>query len=105
MVVAANNGLDQQSGNEFDKSAYFSGALEEAVDTGHVPQARLDNMVLRILRTMFDKGVVDQPVAKGGAIDFAAHAQVSQSAAEDGMVLLKNDAKICPCSVMRKRLS
>ncbi len=95
-VAAANNGLDQQSGNEFDKSPYFSGALEEAVNTGHVPQARLDNMVLRILRTMFDKGVVDHPVAEGGAIDFPAHAQVSQSAAEDGMVLLKNDAKILP---------
>jgi beta-glucosidase-like glycosyl hydrolase len=54
-VEAANAGLDQQSGWEFDKSQYFGGALEEAVTNGHVPQARLDNMVFRVLRAMFAK--------------------------------------------------
>jgi len=95
-VAAANNGLDQQSGHEFDKSPYFGGALEEAVKTGAVPQARLDDMVHRILRTMFAKGVVDHPVKEGGAIDFAAHAAVSRQTAEDGMVLLKNEGRILP---------
>ena len=89
-VAAANAGLDQQSGWEFDKSAYFGGALEEAVANGHVAQARLDDMVLRILRTMFARGLVEHPVTPDGAFDLEAHALVSRSDAEDGMVLLKN---------------
>ncbi|RFP27699.1 glycosyl hydrolase [Duganella sp. BJB476] len=103
-VAAANNGLDQESAWEFDKSAYFGNALEEAVANGHVPQARLDNMVFRILRTMFDKGVVDHPVAEGGAIDFAAHALVSRSDAEDGMVLLKNAGGVLPLKAGAKKI-
>jgi beta-glucosidase len=95
-VAAANKGLDQQSGHEFDKSPYFGGALEEAVKTGAVPQARLDDMVYRILRTMFAKGVVDNPVKEGGAIDYKAHAAVSRAAAEEGMVLLKNEGRLLP---------
>ena len=95
-VAAANNGLDQQSGHEFDKSPYFGGALEEAVKTGAVPQSRLDDMVTRILRTMFEKGVVENPVKEGGAIDFAKNGAVSRQTAEEGMVLLKNDNKVLP---------
>ena len=95
-VAAANNGLDQQSGHEFDKSPYFGGALLEAIKTGSVPQARLDDMVVRILRTMFAKGVVENPVKEGGAIDFAKNGAVSRQTAEDGMVLLKNDNRILP---------
>lgn len=95
-VAAANAGLDQQSGHEFDRSPYFAGALEEAVKTGAVPQARLDDMVLRIVRTMFAKGVVDNPVKPGGAIDFARNGAVSRQTAEEGMVLLKNEGGILP---------
>lgn len=95
-VAAANNGLDQQSGHEFDKSPYFGGALQEAIKTGAVPQARLDDMVTRILRAMFAKGVVDNPVKEGGAIDFAKNGAVSRTTAEEGMVLLKNDNRVLP---------
>ena len=95
-VAAANNGLDQQSGHEFDKSPYFGGALEEAVKTGAVAQARLDDMVLRIVRTMFAKGLVDDPLKDGVAIDFDRHGTVSRATAEAGMVLLKNAGRTLP---------
>ncbi|MDM5177313.1 glycoside hydrolase family 3 C-terminal domain-containing protein [Massilia sp. DJPM01] len=95
-VASANNGLDQQSGSEFDKSPYFAGALEEAVKTGSVAQSRFDNMVYRILYAMFDKGVVDHPVKPDGAIDFAAHGLISRTDAEESMVLLKNDGQVLP---------
>ncbi|WP_422984201.1 beta-glucosidase family protein [Undibacterium sp. Ji50W] len=104
-VAAANNGLDQESGWEFDASPYFSGALKEAVTNGAVPQARLDNMLKRILRTMFDKGLFDYPVPKDNAIDFAAHALVSQNGAEEGMVLLKNDANVLPLHKDLKKIA
>lgn len=95
-VAAANSGLDQQSGQEFDKSPYFGGALEEAVENGAVPQKRLDDMVTRIVRTMFAKGVVDNPLKPGAAIDFAANGAVSRQTAEEGMVLLKNEGGLLP---------
>ncbi|MYN39131.1 glycosyl hydrolase [Duganella sp. FT109W] len=103
-VESANAGLDQQSGWEFDKSQYFGGALEEAVVNGHVPQARLDNMVFRILSAMFDKGVVDNPVAEGGNIDFDAHALVSRADAEDSLVLLKNAGDVLPLKAGAKKI-
>ncbi|MDN4056062.1 glycoside hydrolase family 3 C-terminal domain-containing protein [Massilia sp. YIM B02763] len=95
-VNAANNGLDQQSGHEFDKSPYFAGALEEAIKTGAVPQARLDDMAYRIVRAMFAKGVVDNPLKKDVAIDFAKNGAVSRVTAEEGMVLLKNEGRVLP---------
>jgi beta-glucosidase len=103
-VEAANGGLDQQSGWEFDKSQYFGGALEEAVANGHVSQARLDNMAFRVLRAMFDKGVVDHPVAEGGAIDFVAHTLVSRADAEEGIVLLKNAGNVLPLKAGAKKI-
>lgn len=96
-VQDANGGLDQQSGFPFDKVPYFAKPLKEALDDGSVPQARLDDMVRRILWAMFDKGVVDHPI-KTGPIDYAAHARVSQSAAEQSLVLLKNEAGVLPLS-------
>ena len=97
-VQAANNGLDRQSGQEFDKSPYFGGALEEAVKNGYVSEARLDDMATRIVRAMFAKGVVDNPVAQGGKIDFAKNGAVSRATAEEGIVLLKNDNRVLPLS-------
>ncbi len=97
-VPAANSGLDQQSGWPFDKSEYFNAPLKEAVENKHVPQKRLDDMVHRIVRTMFANGLMDhpQPVVEGDKIDFAANAKVAQLDAEEGMVLLKNEKNLLP---------
>ncbi len=104
-IPAANSGLDQQSAHTFDKSPYFSWALKEAVNQDWVPQARLDDMVRRILWAMFDKGLFDNPVAEGGAIDFAANAKVTQMGSEQGMVLLKNSKNILPLSKSLKKIA
>ncbi|MFG6430218.1 beta-glucosidase family protein [Roseateles sp. LYH14W] len=94
-VQDANGGLDQQSGFPFDKVPYFAAPLKDAVADGSVPKARIDDMARRILWAMFDKGVVDHPI-KAGAIDYAAHALISQAAAEQSLVLLKNEAGMLP---------
>ncbi|HEY8096582.1 MAG TPA: glycoside hydrolase family 3 C-terminal domain-containing protein, partial [Methylobacter sp.] len=104
-VAAANNGLDQESGWEFDAAPYFGGSLKEAVENGAVAQGRLDDMVKRILRTMIAKGVMDHPVAEGGAIDFAAHALVARSDAEEAIVLLKNDKNLLPLGSDLRRIA
>jgi beta-glucosidase len=94
-IPAANAGLDQESGFPFDASPYYSDALKEAVEDGYVPTARLDDMTGRILRSLFANGLFDDP-AKTGDIDFEAHEQTSRTAAEESMVLLKNDRHLLP---------
>jgi len=89
--AAANNGLDQESGWPFDRSAYFKDALEESLLDGHVSAARLDDMTHRILRAMLANGLFENPVADlSSTIDYAAHAKVSQADEEEAIVLLKN---------------
>ncbi|HZX28394.1 MAG TPA: glycoside hydrolase family 3 C-terminal domain-containing protein [Telluria sp.] len=105
-IPAANAGLDQQSGIPFDVSDYFGPPLKEAVLNGWVPQARLDDMAGRVLRAMFEHGVVDHPVAFAPAtIDSAAHAAVSQQAAQEGMVLLKNEGSLLPLNHAVRRIA
>ncbi len=94
-IPAANAGLDQESGFPFDASPYFADALKEAVEDGYVPAGRLDDMTGRILRSMFVNGLFDDPV-EAGNIDFDAHAQTSRAAAEESMVLLKNERHLLP---------
>jgi len=94
---AAMAGLDQQTGYNCcgDHIDHFGRTLRVDLASGTTPMARLDDMVLRILRAMAAKGVLDdQP--KIAPIDFAADAQVSLRAAEASMVLLKNDGGLLP---------
>jgi beta-glucosidase len=80
-VAAANNGLDQQSGHGNSTSRqYFGGALEEAVARRRTCRRRAwTTWLTRVVRAMFAKGVVDNPVAEGGAIDFAKNGAVSRA--------------------------
>jgi beta-glucosidase len=105
-IPAALGGLDQQSGYPFDKSPYFDGALKEAVQNGHVPEARLNDMVGRILWAMAAHGVLDNPVkVQDKSIDYAAHGKISQADAEEGIVLLKNEGKVLPLAPGLKRIA
>src|SRR3954463_14253102 len=69
--------------------------LKQAVEQGRVPPARLEDMVHRILRSMFAKGEVDHP-PEIAPIDAEADAAVAARAAEQGAVLLKNRSGLLP---------
>ncbi|MDQ4086932.1 MAG: glycoside hydrolase family 3 C-terminal domain-containing protein [Pseudomonadota bacterium] len=101
---AANTGLDQDSGFPFDDQPYFGAPLRQALARGEVSERRLDEMAHRILRSMFAHGVIDHPVAEG-PIDFAAHAEVTRTAAERGAVLLKNAGRILPLGPNIRRIA
>jgi beta-glucosidase len=93
---AANAGLDQESAAEaFDQEVYFGKPLEQAVARGEVSQARLDDMVERILRSMFAVGLMDHP-PQPGPIDEQAHLAVAQHTLEAGAVLLRNQNDVLP---------
>ncbi len=104
-IPAANAGLDQQSGVPFDLTEYFGDALKEAVMNGWVSEARLDDMASRVLYAMFEHGLVDHPVGPTKNIDWDAHAKVTQTDAEEGMVLLKNTGKLLPLSNSYKKIA
>ncbi len=98
-VSAANNGLDQESASGFDATEYFGKPLRQALADGTVSAARLHDMVHRILRAMFANGLMDTPAAKDKtalAAAAAPDAAAAQRAAEEGIVLLKNDGNILP---------
>ena len=94
---AANDGLDEYTGFccTTDKPWWAPKGMKAALQAGEIPQRRIDDMVKRILWALFDKGIVDDPV-KPSPIDYAAHAQVSQKAAEESLVLLKNEGDLLP---------
>jgi beta-glucosidase len=84
-VKATLAGLDQ----EMPTGIYFTDALRQAVAKGDIPISRVDDMVRRILRTAFVKGIIDYPsVIK--PIDVAAGRAAARRVEEHGIVLLKN---------------
>jgi beta-glucosidase len=101
-AAAANAGLDEeQPGSPADCTteppgvpcfSYFGGKLKQAVQTdGTVTQARLDDMVLRKLRTLFRLGIMDNPPPQTpGTLNPADADAIALESAERGMVLLKN---------------
>jgi beta-glucosidase len=84
-VKAALAGLDMEQ----PTSRYFGAALKKAVESGEVPQQRLDDMVRRIVRAEFSSGVFDNPQPTKTPDVFHGF-KVAQRAAEESMVLLKN---------------
>jgi beta-glucosidase len=89
---AANDGLDQFTGFccVNDRPWFAPKPFKAALQAGLVTERRLDDMVQRILWALFAKGPVDDPV-RTGPIDYEAHARLSQRAAEESLVLLKNE--------------
>lgn len=102
---AANAGLDQESGQELDKRIFFADELKKAVESGAVPMARLDDMVVRYLTGLIETGAYDTPVpGNAQPIPYAVHADVAQRAAEAGIVLLKNDGDLLPLAATAKKI-
>ena len=99
---AANDGLDEFTGFccTTDTPWFAQRELKAALASGAIPERRLDDMAERILWALFAKGAVDDPV-KPKPIDYAANAAVSQKAAEESLVLLKNDGDLLPLRAVK----
>ncbi|WP_405578662.1 glycoside hydrolase family 3 C-terminal domain-containing protein [Streptomyces sp. NBC_01190] len=93
-VASANNGLDM----EMPGSDYYGTALTNAVNSGQVSQATINDHVRRILVSMFRQGLFDNPNTGNvnAVVTSSAHAAVSQQVAEEGSVLLKNTGGVLP---------
>ena len=90
-VKAAKAGLDQEEPG----SKYFGAPLQQAVQSGQVSQARLDDMVHRVLRSMFAVGVIDNP-PQTEVVDPFRGRDDAEHIADESIVLLKNSDHILP---------
>lgn len=101
-------GLDQESGFPFDRTPYFGEELRKALAEGKVQETQLDTMVSRILYAMFRHGLFDRPVTEAPfdlpTASLARNAAISRAAAEEGIVLLKNQGDVLPLAATAKRI-
>jgi beta-glucosidase len=103
-ALDARNGLDQESGEQLDSQVWFAEPLKRAVRGGEVSLQRVDDMVRRIVRSLFAIGVIDHPPVTR-PIDFAAHAAVALDIARKGIALLKNENGLLPLAPSLKRIA
>ena len=90
-VKSANAGLDQEMPGE----DFFGSPLKQAITSGQVSIARLEDMDHRILRSMFANGVVDDPPIRS-VVDPFRGKDDARRIAEESIVLLKNTSAQLP---------
>ena len=90
-VKAALNGLDQEQPG----SDYFGDALQKAIAARDLPPSRLDDMVHRILRSMFAAGIVDD-LPHGSVVDPFQGREDARRIEEESIVLLRNASEVLP---------
>ena len=101
--IAINAGIDMSMD---PYSVEFCILLKELVNEGKVPMTRIDDAVRRILRAKYRLGLFDEPNTGGkGYEKFGSdeHAAAALQAAEESIVLLKNDG-ILPLAKGKKIL-
>lgn len=99
-VKAALAGLDEE---QF-RPEFYAEPLQQAIAAGSVPQARLDDMVLRKLRALVAAGLLDHPPVLR-PIDFDAGEALAQQVAVRSAVLLKNARGMLPLSKRAARIA
>jgi beta-glucosidase len=94
-VQAALHGLDQESGEQLDRAVFFDQPLLTTARGDPRYARRVADMARRVLRSLFAVGAIDHPPQRM-PIDFDAGARVAQRAAEQGIVLLRNQNQLLP---------
>ena len=90
-----------------DRYPEFVATLKSLVQSGRVPQARIDDAVRRILRQKIALGLWEKPYADRALLPQVgsdAHRQVGREAVRKSLVLLKNEGRVLPLSKMTRRI-
>jgi beta-glucosidase len=102
---AINNGLDVIFQTSYDHHSLF---IPSFLD-GRVDSARLNEAVGRVLRAKFELGLFEHPYidekAVARSIDPAAQKALARKAAQESIVLLKNEKKVLPLSPAVKTIA
>jgi beta-glucosidase len=96
-VDSALAGLDM----EMPQGVFFGLPLELAVDAGLVPASRIDDMVLRILTSLYAVGAMDDPQDPAARnvwsnVTSDAHGALARELAEQSITLLQNTGNLLP---------
>src|SRR5271165_4227063 len=97
-VKASAAGLD----NEEPMADFFGPKLKQAVESGQVPMAQIDDHVRRILRSEFASGIVDYPTKKS-VVDVEGGLDIARKLEEQSIVLLKNEHSLLPLARSKVR--
>lgn len=90
-----------------DNYVEFITDLKDLVATGKVPESRIDDAVLRILRVKYETGLFAHPYADPkllSTIGSPAHREVARQCVRESLVLLKNENHVLPLSKQIKHL-
>ncbi|SFG16153.1 glycoside hydrolase family 3 N-terminal domain-containing protein [Pontibacter chinhatensis] len=103
-ALAINAGLDADlSGYGYDKH------LLEAIRSGQVSMAILDQAVSRVLRVKFEMGLFENPYVDpkkaARVVRNEAHVQLARQVAQESIVLLKNEKQLLPLSKNLKSIA
>lgn len=96
-AMAIKAGIDQECFRHKSKPAPFVTALKPAIEQGLLSQEELDVSVRRLLRLRFMTGDFDDPTLNSyskipqSVLECETHKQLALKAAEQSIVLLKND--------------
>lgn len=89
-------GLDQDMPGDYGgNDCFFCAPLVEAVESGQVPVARIDDAVLRILRPMFALGLFDDPPTLR-PLPEEQNGVFAREISEAATVLLRNQRRMLP---------
>ena len=95
-VEAANCSLDVEMGCTLDfDEYYFANPLKKAIEDGHVSEDEIDKKIMHILHTMNQLHMLDGERKRGG-YNLPSSREKLRLAAEESIVLLKNDKKMLP---------
>lgn len=101
-VSAINAGIDMVM-LPFDYKTFVKN-VEKAVKRGDIEQARIDDAVLRILTTKFERGLFDEQPEHQNVIGSEAHRAIARQAVSESLVLLKDDSNLLPLSQSPKTI-
>lgn len=92
---------------EMPQPDHFSpAALTNALTTGQITQAGIDDAVRRVLRLMLRTGLLDAPKpVSESVVNSPAHQKLARKAALEGITLLKNSGGFLPLSKTIKSLA
>lgn len=97
VITAINAGVDMNMA-PYDARRFID-ALTQAVASGAVSEARIDDAVRRILTVKFTMGLFEQPFAQTdllAQIGNPAHRELARTAVAKSLVLLKNEDHVLP---------
>jgi beta-glucosidase len=91
---------DARMNMEMPSGSYYGAPLKQAVASGQVSMATIDDLVRPILSAMFQYHLFTEPPTgtPSSVVTTPQHTAVARRIAEDGTVLLKNDGGLLPLS-------